>query len=235
MYSCLQRERSLLECLWLLSALGLDRRPDLEWRLIARYRQAHRQPKLYLDAVGGQPGAVLAVRPQSVYVRCASLLNCCKLTVHHVASRTCVQFNQAFLRNQPTHAPTSNGAQSAALSAASKGRPRSFPSAKLSTLIGAKQLKSLTSLRSSGQIHFNPGPDTFQGSTVCAFESVNPSCDSWPPSVYGPANVACREDHFTKPGQGVPALCCVGASCLVRTNHYSDVPKIKPVYYRRLH
>jgi hypothetical protein len=144
-------------------------------------------------------------------------------------------FNQEFLRNQPTYALTSNGAQSAAPSAASKGRPRSFPSAKLSTLIGAKQLKSLTSLRSSGQIHFNPGPDTFQGSTVCAFESVNPSCDSWLPSVYGPANVACREDHFTKPGQGVPAFCCVGASYLVRTNYYSDVPKTKPLYVQSLH
>jgi hypothetical protein len=89
MYSCLQRERSLLECLWVFSALGLDRRPDLEWRLIARYRQTHKQPKLYLDAVGCQPGAVLAVRPQSVYVRSASLLHCRKLIVHHAAWRAC--------------------------------------------------------------------------------------------------------------------------------------------------
>jgi hypothetical protein len=29
----------------------LDRRLDMEWRLIARYHQAHTQPKLYLDAV----------------------------------------------------------------------------------------------------------------------------------------------------------------------------------------
>jgi hypothetical protein len=71
MYSCLQRERSLpsWNAFGFSRRWGLDRRPDLEWRLIARYRQAHNQPKLYLDAVGCLLGAVLAVQPQNIHVR----------------------------------------------------------------------------------------------------------------------------------------------------------------------
>lgn len=115
-----QRERSLASWNVFGSSRrwGLDRRPDLEWRLIARYRQAHKQPKLYLDAVGCQPGA-----PQSVYVRSASLLHC------HSSRSTAednVLLNHNFVRHQPTCLPSSNGAQSAAPSAASTGWPHHF-------------------------------------------------------------------------------------------------------------
>lgn len=43
----------------------------------------------------------------------------------------------------------------------------------------------MTSLRSSWRIHFDPGLDTFQGSTADAVQSVSPSCDSWLPLFYG--------------------------------------------------
>jgi hypothetical protein len=68
----------MLECLWASRRWGLDRRPDLEWRLIARYLRAHKQPKLYLDAVDGQAGAVSIVQPQAqgIDVR-SSPLPCC--------------------------------------------------------------------------------------------------------------------------------------------------------------
>jgi hypothetical protein len=52
-----QRERSLASRN-VLGFSALDRRPDLEWRLIATHR-AHKQPKLYFDAS--------AVRPQKIH------------------------------------------------------------------------------------------------------------------------------------------------------------------------
>jgi hypothetical protein len=106
MYSDLQCERSLASWNVFGSSRrwGLDRRPDLEWRLIARCHQSHKQPKLYLDAVGCPPGAVLAVQPQSIYVLRASPRSCMLTaflshSIHSISSTPI----QHFVHSQHVH------------------------------------------------------------------------------------------------------------------------------------
>lgn len=78
----------------------------------------------------------------------------------------------------------------------------------------------MTSLRLSWLLHFGPGPDTFQDSTVSAFESVNPSCDPWPPLAYHPQRYEPRGSfHQARPRRPStpirrePISCC---RCFIR-------------------
>lgn len=152
MYSDLQRERSLASWNVFGSSRrwGLDRRPDLEWRLIARCHQSHKQPKLYLDAVGCPPGAVLAVQPQSIsHPTCiASLLHTHRLSISQYSHL--LKDSKAALPPQSAHVCT--GAESAA------------PSAALASIISSSQafyLKlALINLNPKSKIPINDKPSS---------------------------------------------------------------------------